>query len=522
MKLCLINLKFESNEITNFRRQEHTGLGYIGAVCKNAGHEVYIINAQFENIDKCEVLRRIVEYKPDVIGISVYEELLSDTVSLIENIKENDSNTTVIIGGHYATFNSENLLKSIPGIDFIVLGEGEISFPRLLSAINKSQSPDTIKGISYRQGSNIISTGFSDSVDNLDDLPYPIRAEIDRSDKITNMSASRGCYGNCSFCSTNSFYRKHNCKSIRTRNPLKVVDEIEYIVKNFKAYHIFFTDDNFLVNEKLNPGWINTFVNEVENRDLNIVFNFDCRVDDIDEELFAKLKKIGLIGVFVGVESNSAKTLELYNKSTSRSKNIEAINKLRKLRIDYWTGNILYHPLTTLEDIYDDIKFFEDIHYHLYFNYSNPVTCLAGRLKIYRGTDIFDKLSELNILKNNELTCEYNFFDDRIDAFFNFVQTCKKLISPLVELDSVFMVETANKAGKADLASKIHSISRKYMKLDFIMFKTAHGYLHFENQTIDDFMISSRELIDKNIPIINELYTELKKLKEQVDVLQVY
>lgn len=519
MKLCLINLKYENGEITNFRRQEHIGLGYIGAVCKNAGHEVKIINAQFDNIDKDEVIRKVKEYGPDVIGISVYEELLNDTVSVINCIKEMDNSPTIIIGGHYATFNSENILKAIGGIDFIVLGEGEISFPKLISAIEKNQSFATIKGISYRDGNNIINTGFSESVSNLDDLPYPLRAEMDRSNRVTNVSSSRGCNGNCSFCSTNAFYKKNSCKSIRIRNPRSVVDEIEYLVKNYCAHHIFFTDDNFLVNERINPGWINVFTSELENRKLNIVFNFDCRVDDIDEELFSKLKKAGLIGVFLGVESNSAKTLDLYNKSTTKMNNIDAINKLRKLRIDYWIGNIMFHPLTTLEDIQDDITFFQDIHYHLYFNYSNPISCLAGRLKVYKGTDLFDRLYKLNKLEVSDLICEYHFADDRVEAFYNFVQTCKALISPFVELDPIFMIEIANKAERIDIASKIHSISRKYMKLDFELFKTAHEYLCYKNQTVDDFKISSKELIDKNIPLIDELYDRLKQLKKLISNL---
>ena len=71
---------------------------------------------------------------------------------------------------------------------------------------------------------------------------------------------------------------------------------------------------------------------------------------------------------------------------TSPEKNIEAINMLRKLRIDYWVGNIMFHPFTKMEDIEDDINFFDNIKYHLYFNYSNQVSCLAGKLKIYRGT----------------------------------------------------------------------------------------------------------------------------------------
>lgn len=519
MKLILVNLKFEKGSVSNFRRQEHLGIGYIGAACRAAGYDVQVINGQFEEIDDQGIESIIIQATPDVVGISVYEELLEETTALVRSIKRALTSVKIVVGGHYATFNCVNILKQIPEIDMVSLGEGEVSFPNLLHAIEAGSDLSSVKGICYREGELIRQTGVAELVCNLDELPYPLRSTVDRSHKITNISASRGCYGRCSFCSTYAFYKNGESSVIRTRNPVKVVDEMEYLVRHAHAYHLFFTDDNFMVNDLVSPGWIMQFVNEIKKRSLNIVFNFDCRVDDIDEELFAELKQVGLIGVFLGVESNSAATLELYNKGTSVETNKRAIDKLKKLRIDYWIGNIMFHPLTTLDDIESDITFFQDIRYYLYFNYSNPISCLAGKLKIYKGTDLFNSPKIKRELQVTDLICNYDIKDERVSWFYHFIQSWKEHLVPFVELDAIFLIEQANRLKQMELASNIHTVSRKYMRVDFEVFRDAHHFLKHNKPTNAEFTRFAAKLTCDGEEVLRKLYAELKQYYDEVHEL---
>lgn len=510
MKICFINLKYEIDEVTNFRRQEHTGIGYIAASCIENGFDAHIINAQFENMPNSKIIDKVKEISPNIVAITIYEELLSETIKVIKEIKEYNRGIKIVIGGHYATFNSENLIKHVPEIDCVNLGEGEKSFPEMIHAIVNNRNLLEIKGLCFKDHGEIISTGISDVVCDLDSLPYPLRAKIDRTNCITNISASRGCYGACSFCSTRAFYSLGNTNRIRIRNPIKVVDEIEYLVREMNAYHFFFTDDNFMVTEKLQPGWIDTFIKEIEVRKLSIVFNFDCRVDDINEEIFIKLKEVGLIGVFLGVESNSEYTLRLYNKTTSVKKNMDAVLMLRKLRIDCWMGNIMFHPLTTVDDIEEDIKFFEEIKYCLYFNYSNPVSHLAGKLKIYKGTRIYNELLERGLIKESNLVCEYEFLDRKVDKFYDFIQMSKQGLQKIVSLDPIYLIELANKTGDLEIANRIHVLSRKYMKKDFNTFKSSLKAIK-QNENIDLGELY-KELNDEEF--IEDIYNELKAIQK--------
>lgn len=510
MNICLVNLKFEKGNITFFRKQEHLGLAYIASACQSHGHVVDIINAQYDSLSTEEVLKRIDTQLPKFVGVSLYEELLDITIEFLKELKESHPDILVAVGGHYASFNAINILKEISYVDYVMKGEGEISFPQVLDALDQKQGLQGIRGVCYRSGNEIVDNGFPETINELDELILPYRAPDSRQDKMTNISASRGCNGSCSFCSTSAFQKEHiNCKAYRIRSPKNVVDEIESLIKNQNAYHFFFTDDNFFITEKESKGWITEFADEIKKRNLKFVFNFDCRVDDVEENIFRILKEAGLIGVFLGVESNSPKTLKLYSKRTTTELNKQAISILRKVRIDYWIGNIMFHPLTTMDDILEDIKFFKDIRYTLYFNYSNPVSCLAGKLKIYSGTPLYKYFMSQDILITDNLACNYKFQDKRTELFYDFVLELQKVIQPLVEYDPIHIIDVLNQNGQKEQASRVHTISRKYMKWDFDKFVRAHAFLTNSNSELSEFKAFTEKLLTENIDELKAIEAEL-------------
>lgn len=510
----LVNLKFEAYQITNFRRQEHLGIGYIAANARQLGHRVDVINAQFDDIETEKVIETLISMQPQVIGLSLYEMQLQQSFSFFEQIKRALPSTITIAGGHYASFNHHALLTKRPEIDIIVLGEGEYSFPAFLDELENGQKAFQTRGIAYRHDGKIVSNGFSKVVANLDDLPYPLRKDTDRTNFITNISASRGCQANCSFCSTVALDKKQRAKKIRIRDPIKVVEEMAYLVNKNKAHHFFFTDDNFLATELVSKGWIARFSNEIIRRNLNVVFNFDCRVDDITYDHFKLLKAAGLIGVFMGVESNSERTLALYNKKTSIQKNKDAIETLRKLRIAYWIGNIMFHPLSELDDIIADIEFFTDIKYALYFNYSNPVSLLAGRLHVYKGTPIYDELKQQSLIKDQDHVADYEFKNKKVKIFYDFLSLWKEQLEPLVEVDSVHLIDIANRSGRNRLAAQLHFLSRQYMKLDFEVFKDA--VYHIQDHEDVDPSVYFESILTHHKAKLDQLFEKLTQVKNEL------
>ena len=511
--IVLINLKYEEKSITQFRRQEHLGLGYIASCAIKQGYPVKVINGQFDELEDQIIIKKVIQLQPIVLGLSLYEMQLNQAIGVLTQIKRKLPSLIVIVGGHFATFNAHAILKHITAVDMVVVGEGELAFASLLDEIKYKKSYYHTKGVVFKKDGHIIDNGFSNRVNDFDQLPYPVRQIKDRSRLITNISASRGCHGNCSLCSTNALDRAQRNFQIRTRDPLLVVNEIGLLVKKQCAYHFFFTDDNFLAAERISPGWIDIFCSEIKKNKLNIIFNFDCRVDDLNMEHLKSLKEVGLIGLFLGVESNSSKTLKLYNKSTTPRQNIEAIRLLRKLRIDYWIGNIMFHPLTNIDDIQADIDFFDEINYTLYFNYANPVSALAGKLKVYPGTSLCQKLMDRQKVNHDGLTYYYDFYDARVRVFYSFIERWRGNIKPLLELDTIFLIDVANKHKKNELSKKLHFLSRKYMKIDFQAFKEGLEYVknHLNVPSMNEIFekISSNKLIQ-----LDEVYNQISMIKE--------
>ena len=142
----------------------------------------------------------------------------------------------------------------------------------------------------------------------LDDLPWPERDDIvyDTQELPTaSVLASRGCPYKCSFCSIITFYAGNGTRGRRRRDPLLVVDEMEYLVRERGVRLILFQDDDFLAGGNDAREWARTIASEVMQRGLHerMRFKFSCRSDEVREDTLAPLIEAGLTHVYLGVES---------------------------------------------------------------------------------------------------------------------------------------------------------------------------------------------------------------------------
>ena len=108
------------------------GIAYIAASLRERDHEVSIIDANAENLTFHQIFSRITKFEPDIIAISCnYSPLHNPTIQLAESIKQKLT-VPILVGGNHATAMAEYLLKSSKAIDFIILGEGELTVPKLI------------------------------------------------------------------------------------------------------------------------------------------------------------------------------------------------------------------------------------------------------------------------------------------------------------------------------------------------------------------------------------------------------
>lgn len=318
MEIALVRVKYNSHIIT-----PPLGLGYLASYAQKFGHKVLIIDALRDNLSNEQVVEKINAAGISAVGITCLSAFYNEVVELSKMLKAEGKK--VFIGGIHPTFMPKQTLIDT-GADYVSLGEGEISLKKLLDA---NFDGTGIQGI-YNLENLPDKPIKGEKVENLDDLPMPDWGQISpksypraphgavtKNYPIGIIITTRGCPYGCKFCASPNFYDR----KIRFRSPKNVVDEIEYLVKNYGVKEIHFEDDNFTLKRSHAYEVCKMIV------DRKIKITFTCpngiRADKVDKELLLMMKKAGCYCFAYGIESANPQILKNINKD----EDIETIKK---------------------------------------------------------------------------------------------------------------------------------------------------------------------------------------------------
>lgn len=359
MKVILVNPSSDTFRMP----EENLGLAYLKSHLVSNGFETEIIDAYLENFSVAEVVRQVTSSKECFfVGLSPYIDSLLYSKEITNEVKKRRADIKVCWGGHLASFSAQELLSCNENIDFIVRGEGERTLQEILEVCSyqDEQQYDKVRGLVYKDESGrIILNPKRDLLENLDELPFPDRSKTLISAKgnaLVQISGSRGCYGNCSFCSINSLYKLSNGKSWRGRSAKNIVDELETLYS--QGYSMFkFVDDSFF-----GPGkdWRHrafSIANEIMARGLRIRFRISTRANNVEREVFSHLKDAGLYSVSIGIESGVQRALDTFRKGITVEQNEIALEVLKDLGIITLMGFIGFDPYITLEELECNLDF---------------------------------------------------------------------------------------------------------------------------------------------------------------------
>jgi radical SAM superfamily enzyme YgiQ (UPF0313 family) len=214
----------------------------------------------------------------------------------------------------------------------IILGEGEETLLELLRTLDTGSDVSMVKGLAYLKDGEVIKTPGRPVMRDLDLLPLPAWDLISMMPYqeawkkhgffSINMATTRGCPYSCNWCAKPIWGRKYNSHS-----PARMAEELEMLVREFKADHVWFCDDIF----GLKPGWVQEFSAELKKRGVKIRFMIQSRVDLLlkDDTILA-LKEAGCDEIWLGAESGSQKILDAMDKGTKVEQIYEARAQLKK------------------------------------------------------------------------------------------------------------------------------------------------------------------------------------------------
>jgi len=364
------------------------GLGYLAAVLEKNNYEVDVIDCQALKIMYDEFRSEISKRKPTIVGITSTTLTYKSALHIAQIAKEVCPNSITILGGPHVTFWDDKALQECPHLDIIVRKEGEITLVELAKRLEKDESFDNVLVITCRKDGEIKRNPDRPPIENLDELPFPaihlwpIEKLHQYGEVIFPLSTSRGCVFWCNFCTAvRMFGRKY-----RMRNPMNVVDELEYLNKNFGAEHFAFYDDAFTVDQSR----AEEICKEILNRKLKIRWNCETRVDMVTKELLSKMKKAGCTDVWFGVESGSQRVLKTMDKGILIEQTEKAFKWTKQVGIMTVANVILGFPTETRETAWETINFVEKL---------NPDDVGYFIATPYPGTPMYEQVRDNGSLK---------------------------------------------------------------------------------------------------------------------------
>ena len=403
--------------LVGFQDQDNLGLRYLASSLRAAGHDVLIETFGPDAAPLVTVARR---WSPDVIGFSmIFQFMAPEFGQVIAELRGAGIDAHLTMGGHYASFAPETLLQLIPELDSVVRFEGEPAIVELTAAVVAHRPWRDIQGIAWRDDAEVIITPPREDNVDLDALPWPERGDIayDRQTLPTaSVLASRGCPYKCSFCSIITFYEGNGTRGRRRRDPILVVDELEYLVRERGVRLILFQDDDFLAGGKDARDWARTVASETIARGLHerMRFKFSCRSDEVREETLEPLIEAGLTHVYLGVEAGDPQSLKTLNKLITPDIHVRAGEILRRLDLTFDFGFMLLEPWSTLSSVRNNLQFLRDFCAEGY--------TVAGfcRTLPYVGTPMEQQMRAEGRLVGPALEADYRFLDPRLDALWDF------------------------------------------------------------------------------------------------------
>jgi anaerobic magnesium-protoporphyrin IX monomethyl ester cyclase len=479
-KILLITPPYHSGVVESAGVWLNVGFVYIAGSLRAAGYDPVIYDAMSSWHGYEEIEKRITDFKPDVVATTAFTAEIVDALKVLKLARDINPRIVTVIGNVHPTFCYKEILREHHTyVDFIVRGEGEETMVELLNAVFVKGDLSKVKGVVYRENGKIVVTPPRGFIKDLDILPmawdlidWPIYTYKPMNHSVLAIvSSSRGCNQQCSFCSQQSFWQRQ----WRGRSAENFINELEYLMDIYRVNVVMIADETPTLSRK---RWEKILDLKIE-RGLDTKLLLETRVDDIirDEDIMWKYKEAGVDHIYVGVESTSQSTLDMFKKNIKVEESKRALEIINEYDIVSETSFVLGMPDDTKESIQNSVELAK---------YYNPDLAFFLAIAPWPYSDIYPDLKPYIAVQDYS---KYN------------------LVEPVVKPKAMTLSEVRDELGRA---------SREF-------------YMH-KLLTLDEMSLNKREFMIKVIEIIaTESYLAkdmkgafpegIKKLLEKVKVI---
>lgn len=432
MKICLLGppQKYKNKRTSAFTSlNEYLGIAYSISLLRNYGFQADMLYYNTESMSSSDICQQILEGEYTMIGFPSYYYSQIQLARIMNFVHRSRPDSFFFLGGFLSSL-SLDCFQKLKYLQCAIIGECEQTLLELAIAIKNSEEWRNIFGLAYIDNGILVRTARRDLISNLDTLPFPYR-ESGHHD-ILPLITSRGCYGKCNYCGLNEFYRMSNGPSYRRRSPQNVVQEIVELQEQHAVKHIQISDGNFHIASKYGRDWFEEFYHLIKAQNINLTYSCYMRVNEIisASDLLKKFHDIGLIKLFIGVESFVQSDLDFYQKQVTVNDNIKALAIAEDLFIEYDLGLILFNPITTPGSILEFIRILKQIKFYQEKNRIVKPISVNSTACALKGTPLYNYIKQNNLMADN--LRGYKFLHPQTEYCYDIITTWSNKLLPLV------------------------------------------------------------------------------------------
>jgi radical SAM superfamily enzyme YgiQ (UPF0313 family) len=282
------------------------GLLKLSSVARKAGAEVRLVDfnllcqtnpeLQGERFYENAVERLLAE-GGDLYGFTSMGVDSHVALHLARLLKRWKPSVTTVVGGPHFSSVANDILKNYPWIDFVVKGEGEAAFEKLVRDLHGSRY-EKPRAVLTEQSTQPWSANPAYDLVDLDSY-FAVNPR-----RCINFEGGRGCRFKCSFCYSPSHYVGARNFSIDSK-----IEELSSLAAR-GASHAFFVEDNFL-NDTAHAM---AFCRELENLRLSLTWDCYATLPQLSTKLISAMANAGCSAIFTGVDAVGEVTQRAYRK----------------------------------------------------------------------------------------------------------------------------------------------------------------------------------------------------------------
>jgi radical SAM superfamily enzyme YgiQ (UPF0313 family) len=381
---------------------EHLGLASIQAYAEKRGMRVHLVNALLEEHTSTDQTFAEVERiagahgAPTLIGMSGSSLVYGTMSALAQAFKRRWPDVKIVLGYDFATLNYEDMFAHNPDVDAVCRGDGEDVFTALAERCENGRDFGGVPGVAYRG----VPAEGSPRAMVVDELPWASREQLPSTRArgwAAAVFASRGCPYRCSYCTLGETSALFGKDAYRLKSVENVVEEMAMLRRDHEVEHVTIVDDLFLTRAPSSHERAAKFAELLLERQLDMTWMIDVRVDSIEPKLFALLHKAGLRKIFVGVETPNMEQLERYNKRylIRQETPAQRIKAAMDTGIEVVPGILTFHPDVTAKELRQTLAFIDELGWKGHYE-------LLNRVRAYPGTPLYKEYEAAGMLTRGD------------------------------------------------------------------------------------------------------------------------